>query len=77
MAKWRVDIVPHDTNANKADPQRGVETLRDVWHWGLVRLPGRGDSVQRSPAAHAPGGWPGPSWSRRSPITPVGPLATV
>jgi hypothetical protein len=34
MAKWRTDIVPHDTNANKADPQRGVETLRDIWHWG-------------------------------------------
>ena len=61
MAKWHVDIVPHDTNANKADPARGVETLRDIWHWGLVRLPGRGNpsSAARPPAARA--GWPGPN----------------
>lgn len=30
MAEWKVEIVRHDTNANNADPTRGVETLRDM-----------------------------------------------
>jgi hypothetical protein len=51
MSVHRVAIVPHDTQANKADPERGVESLRDIWHWGLVRLPGKGNMTQRSAAA--------------------------
>jgi hypothetical protein len=54
-AQHRVEIVPHDTNANKLDPDRGVETLRDVWHWGMVRLPAKGNSIQRSAAAGGTG----------------------
>lgn len=41
MQKWRTDIIPHDTAANKADPDYGVRTLAGIWKYGLVRLPGK------------------------------------
>lgn len=47
MAKWRVDIIPHNTDRNKSDPNYGVQTLAGVWKYGLVRLPGRQGSSGR------------------------------
>ena len=41
QAKWKVDIVPHDTAANKADPDYGVKSVAGIWKYGLVRLPGK------------------------------------
>lgn len=41
MQKWRVDIVPHETTLNKADPYYGVKTIAGIWKYGLVRLPGK------------------------------------
>ena len=39
--KWRVDIVPHETGANKANPDYGVKSVAGVWKYGLIRLPGK------------------------------------
>lgn len=36
-------IVPHDTAANKADPDYGVQTIAGVWKHGKVRLPYLGE----------------------------------
>jgi hypothetical protein len=55
QAKWRVDIVPHDTALNKLDPERGIESLAGIWHYGQVRLPGKGNSIQHTPAAGGSG----------------------
>lgn len=38
----RVDVVPHQTHRNKADPLRGIETIAPHYRFGRVRLPGRG-----------------------------------
>ena len=38
-AKWRTDIVPHETEKNKSDPTYGVQTLAGIYKYGLVRLP--------------------------------------
>jgi hypothetical protein len=55
-AKWHTEIVPHDTERNKADPQLGVEQLLPgIYRWGLVRLPQRGNSTQHTPAAGGSG----------------------
>jgi hypothetical protein len=45
MAKWGVAVIPHETNVNKLDPDKGLQTLRSVWHFGLVRLPWKGNST--------------------------------
>jgi hypothetical protein len=31
MSAHRAAIVPHGTQTNKADPERGVESRRDIW----------------------------------------------
>jgi hypothetical protein len=55
-AKWQTEIVPHDTERNKADPELGVQQLLPgLYRWGLVRLPGKGNSTQHSPAAGGSG----------------------
>lgn len=47
MAKWRVDIIPHETERNKADPQYGVQTIAGIYKFGLVRLPWKANSRGR------------------------------
>lgn len=42
MRLRNVLIVAHDTAANKADPEFGVQTIAGVWKHGQVRLPGAG-----------------------------------
>jgi hypothetical protein len=39
LAHHRTALIPHQTAANKADPQFGIETLKGVYRHGLVRLP--------------------------------------
>jgi hypothetical protein len=39
MSHWRVDLIPHETAANKSDPEYGVQILESVYKYGLVRLP--------------------------------------
>ncbi len=34
-----VEIVPHNTHRNKSDPELGVETIREHYKFGRVRLP--------------------------------------
>jgi hypothetical protein len=46
-AQWRVDIVPHDTERNRSDPDYGVQTLAGIYKYGLVRLPWKADSPGR------------------------------
>lgn len=36
-----VSVMPHQTHRNKADPERGVETIAPHYRHGRVRLPGR------------------------------------
>lgn len=51
-SKWKTEIIPHETQVNKVDPQLGVEQLLPgLYRWGLVRLPGKGNSTQDSAAA--------------------------
>jgi hypothetical protein len=48
----RTEIIPHETQVNKIDPEFGVEQLLPgIYRWGLVRLPAKGNSTQDSPAA--------------------------
>ena len=54
--KWRTEIVPHDTERNKLDPEFGVEQLLPgLYACGLIRLPGKGNSTQDSPMAGGTG----------------------
>ena len=46
-AKWRVDILPHETERNKSDPEYGVQTLAGIYKYGLVRLPWKNNSRGR------------------------------
>jgi hypothetical protein len=45
--RWRqmrgVDVIPHNTAANKANAEYGVTTISQHWRFGRVRLPGRGE----------------------------------
>ena len=51
-ARWKVEIVPHDTTVNKVDTEFGVEQLLPgIYRHGLVRLPAKGNITQNSPAA--------------------------
>jgi hypothetical protein len=45
MVRWKqpvgVETVSHNTNwQNKSDPKLGIESLREIWRSGRVRLPG-------------------------------------
>lgn len=40
-----VQVVPHQTAQNKADPKLGVETIGPVYHKGRMRLPKRGSQA--------------------------------
>jgi hypothetical protein len=44
MAKRGVEIVPHSTHRNKSDPEFGVESIRQHYQFGSVRLPYKRDS---------------------------------
>ncbi len=39
MALNSVEIVPHDTHRNKSDPELGVDSIRQHYQFGRVRLP--------------------------------------
>ena len=39
MALRGVEIIPHSTHKNKADPEFGVESIRQHYKFGRVRLP--------------------------------------
>lgn len=38
--KHQVSIIGHETHRNKSDPKLGVQTIGQIWRYGLVRLPG-------------------------------------
>lgn len=42
-----VKIIPQDTYKNKSDPNYGVQTIGGIWEVGLVRLPGKNNSLGR------------------------------
>jgi hypothetical protein len=50
VRRWRqlhdVRILPHSSGLNKADQERGIETLGSRYRTGAVRLPGRGPLVR-------------------------------
>lgn len=50
MAHWRVNLIPHQTAANKSDPQYGIEVLRPAYRYGQVRLPYRAGSAYMASA---------------------------
>lgn len=43
QARNSVQIIPHDTYRNKANPEYGVQMLGPAFKFGRVRLPGKGD----------------------------------
>ena len=43
--KHAVNVIAHETHANKSNPDYGVQTLAPHWRHGRVRLPGK----QRDP----------------------------
>jgi hypothetical protein len=45
--KHGVDLIPHQTHANKSDPEFGVQTIAPHWRWGRVRLPGKSGGMGR------------------------------
>lgn|ERR1035437_2173873 len=42
QSKYSVEIIPHDTYRNKADPDYGVQMIAPAFKFGRVRLPGLG-----------------------------------
>jgi hypothetical protein len=42
QAKYSVEIIPHDTYRNKADPEYGVQMIAPAFKFGRIRLPGFG-----------------------------------
>ena len=44
MAKRNVEIIPHSTHRNKSDPDYGVDSIRQHYQFGRVRLPYKRDS---------------------------------
>ena len=50
--RWRqlrgVEVIPHSTNTNKADPNYGVTTISQHWRFGRVRLMGKGEGKVRA-----------------------------
>jgi len=41
MAHWKTNLIPHQTAANKSDPEYGIEVLKPIYRYGQVRLPYR------------------------------------
>jgi hypothetical protein len=41
MSRHGVRVIAHQTHANKADPNYGVQTIAGIYRQGLVRLPGK------------------------------------
>jgi len=39
LRDWKTSLIPHQTAANKSDPTYGIEVLKSVYRYGLVRLP--------------------------------------
>lgn len=50
--RWRqirgVEVIPHNTTSNKADPEYGVTTISQHYRFGRVRLMGKGEGKTRS-----------------------------
>lgn len=46
--KWGVAIIPHTTGPRKLDPDHGPWTIREHFHSGRVRLPGRQGPLERA-----------------------------
>lgn len=42
-ALWNIDIIPHTTGHNKLDENLGVQSIKDKFRFGNIRLPGAGD----------------------------------
>jgi hypothetical protein len=40
-AQWRVQLIPHQTQRNKSDPEYGVQMLGPLYRHGLCRLPNK------------------------------------
>ena len=47
ISQRRVEMIPHETHRNKSDPNFGVQTIGTPYRFGLVRLPGRKQSMGR------------------------------
>lgn len=47
MTSRSVQLIPHTTHSNKADPELGISTIAPHYRFGRVRLP-QGDAVTRS-----------------------------
>ena len=45
MALHGIEIMGHDTHRNKSDPEFGVETIRQHYKFGRVRLPYKRNSL--------------------------------
>ncbi len=43
-----VEVVPHTTGRNKADPEYGVQCIAPNFRYGRYRLPGKGEGLMRS-----------------------------
>ena len=43
QGRHSVQIIPHDTYRNKANPEYGVQMIAPAFKFGRVRLPGKGD----------------------------------
>lgn len=43
-----IEVIPHTTGKNKADPEYGVECIAPHFRYGRYRLPGRGEGRTRS-----------------------------
>ncbi len=41
MAHHRVRVIPHNTDTNKSDEEFGVQTLKNIYRYGMARLPYR------------------------------------
>lgn len=48
IAKYGVDVVPHNTGLNKVDEEYGIPSLKDHYRFGRYRLMGKGEGKVRS-----------------------------
>lgn len=46
----RITFLPHQTHRNKNSTEYGVQTLGELWKFGLIRLPGKPNDVGRTNA---------------------------
>jgi hypothetical protein len=44
LAKWRCNLIPHQTHVNKSDPDLGVTALKPLYRYGQIRLPSKSNS---------------------------------